>query len=130
MRTTLLILCLISVPTLFGCSSVNWEHDYQNGLAKASQLRRRALVQVHSNISPECREMEEVFSDPDVQQLMQNFVPIRLDTVMHRGIVEQLGIQAVPTFLIIRPDLTVAGSHAGALSAEKFRIFLIRHTYD
>lgn len=125
-------LLLGTLPALAcGCSPVRWEGNYQRGLAEASQLRRRALVQVHSNVSGDCRQMEdEVFSDPEVQKLLQGFVPIRVDAMLDRVIVEQLGVQVVPTFLVIRPDLTVAGSHAGTMSAEKFRIFLIKNTYN
>jgi hypothetical protein len=125
------ILTIAVFPALAGCSPIKWEHNYQRGLELAQQQRKRALIHVHSNISQGSREMDsEAFSDPEVQQLMANFVAIRLDQLMDRQVVEQLGVQVVPTFFVVRPDMTIVGSHAGKMNAERFRVFLIRNLYD
>jgi thiol:disulfide interchange protein len=114
-----------------GCSPIQWERSYEQGLEQARQQRRRALVHVHSAMSHSSRQMDsEVFTDPEVQRLMANFVAIRLDQVLDRRIVEQLGVQVVPSFFVVRPDMSISASHAGKLDAEKFRVFLIRNLYD
>ena len=43
---------------------------------------------------------------------------------------DQFGVQTVPTFVVIRGDLTVAGSVVGKMDADKFRGFLIKHMFD
>jgi thiol:disulfide interchange protein len=127
----LLIAAIALIGSSAGCSPVRWERNYQTGVQRAAQLGRRALVQFHSHMNPACREMdEEAFADPDVQRMLQNFVCIRVDDVMDRKLAEQFGVQVLPSFYVIRPDMTLAGSQAGKLDAEKFRIFLIKHTFD
>ena len=118
------------LPTLSGCSSVAWERNYQAGLQQAVQQRRRALIQFMSAWNAETHEMEEVFADPKVQHLIANFVPIRVDAVMDKTLADQYGVQALPTFFVVRPDLTVAGTAVGRMDADRFRMFLIKHTFD
>lgn len=115
-----------------GCSPVRWERDYEAGVQRATQLNRRALVQFHSHLSQACREMDEqAFADPDVQKIMQHFVCIRVDDMVDRKLSEQFGVQVLPSFFVIRPDMTLSpGSQTGKLDAERFRAFLIKHLYD
>ncbi len=117
--------------TLVGCNAIIWETDLETGMARARQEGRRALVQFHTLASPDCRAMEhEVFADQEVQELMARFVPIRLDAVLNQKLAQQFNVEVVPTFLIVRPDRQLAGIHNGRMSAENFRLFLIRHGYN
>src|ERR1044071_5357491 len=83
---------------LTGCSGIPWENDYAAGIQRAAQLRRRALIQFCNAMSPECRQMGgEDMHDPDVQRLMANFVPIRVDTAMNKQLTDEFGVQRVPS---------------------------------
>ncbi len=121
---------LIALPALAGCSPITWERDYQKGLQKAVQERRRALIEFMSLWNPESREMEDVFAEPEIQRLMEHYVPIKVDTVMNKTLADQYGVQTLPAFFIIRPDLTVAGGAAGKMDLDRFRVFLIKHSFD
>src|SRR5687767_4121181 len=99
-----------------GCSPVRWERSYEAGIQQSVQSGRRALVQFHSHMNSDCREMDdEAFADPDVQRTLQNFVCIRVDDVLDRKLAQQFGVQVLPSFYIIRPDMTVAGQQSGKL---------------
>ncbi len=114
-----------------GCSSIIWETDLETGMARAQREGRRALVQFHTLANPDCTAMEhEVFADEEVQKLMARFVPIRLDAVLNQKLAQQFNVEVVPAFLIVRPDRQLAGIYSGRMSAEKFRLFLIRHGYN
>lgn len=114
-----------------GCGPVQWEYSYEKGMRQGMQQGRRVLLHFSSTVSMDCREMDaKVFADPDVQQLMQKFVAVRLDTVLHQGLAKQFNVQTVPTFFVLRPDGQIVGSHVGGLDAEKFRIFLIKYSYN
>lgn len=114
-----------------GCSPVQWQYSYEKGMRQALQQRRRVLVQFASTVSMDCQEMDaKVFSNSEVQQLMQKFVAVRLDTVLHQDLVKQFNVQTVPTFFVIRPDGQIVGSHVGTMDAEKFRMFLIKYSYN
>lgn len=130
LRLALLLAAMI-VGCASGCSSIQWERSFEAGLKRAATQRRRALVQFYSAVDGDCMEMDrKVFSDSDVQDLMHNFVAIRLDSVLNRKLTEQFNVQTVPTFFVIRPDGQVAGSTSGVMDTEKFRIFLIKYSYN
>jgi len=125
------LLATLSVALGAGCSPIQWERSYDAGLKRAARQRRRALVQFYSAVNSDCLEMDrKVFSDPDVQELMHHFVAIRVDSVLNKKLTKQFNVQTVPTFFVIRPDRQIAASTSGKMDAEKFRIFLIKYTYN
>ena len=100
-------------------------------MGKAAQQRRRALVWFYAAANKDCRAMsKDVFEDADVQQVMKEFVAIRLDTLLNRKLTHQFNVQVVPTFVVMRPDWSVAGSYAGKMDKETFRYFLIKNRYN
>jgi thioredoxin-related protein len=121
---------LLSVACLTGCGPVHWESSLEAGLSKAANERRPALVMFGSVASPDCMEMDrDVFEDPDVQKVLKLFVPVRLEYVLHGKLAKELGVQTVPTFVVYRPDRTVAGVHEGKMDVHNFTIFLIKYRY-
>lgn len=129
-RISLGLACVLSA-LLAGCGPINWEHDPQTGLRQALQNRQRALIEFTTGIDEGASQMDsEVFSDPDVQNLMKKFVAIRVDTNLHQSLVEHFSIQKTPAFVVVRPDLTVADIHQGTMDADKFRLFLIKNSLN
>lgn len=119
------------VSPLVGCGPINWERSYERGMGKAAQQRRRAVVQFYSSVNKDCQDMDdEVFTKAEVQDVMKDFVAIRLDTVLNRKLTHDFSVQIVPTFVIMRPDWSVATVHAGKMDAEAFRYFLIKNRYN
>ena len=131
-----LIRCVVIViggliPLLAGCSTVNWEHDYKVGVRRAGQLRKRVLLQFHSNVNSHCMEMDrEVFTNPEVQKLMGEYVAVRLDYLLNKKLADDIDIQIVPTFLVLRHDGVIVGSHKGKMDETEFKYFLIKHRYN
>ena len=122
---------LAACELIVGCGPIQWETSYDKGMRQAMDQRRRVLVEFVSRVSPDCADMDmSVFSDADVQKLMQKFVAIRLDTVFDKELAKYFNVQATPSFFVIRPDGQIVGSHSGKLDAEKFRIFLIKSSYN
>ena len=119
------------VPLLAGCGAIQWEHDYKQAVSRAAQLQKRVLLQFHSNVSQDCMEMErKVFTDPEVQQLMGEYVAVRLDYLLNKKLAGDLDVQVVPTFLILRHDGAIVGHHVGKMDQVKFKYFLIKHRYN
>ena len=115
---------------LAGCGSVNWGTNLEAGLSKAAVERRPALVMFSSMVSPDCISMDkEVFPDPSVQKALRSYVLVRIDYVLHRKLAKELNVQTVPTFVVFRPDRTVAGIQEGKMDARSFSVFLIKYRY-
>lgn len=118
------------VVSATGCSTIVWEPGLQAGLQKAARTGKPALVQFHAMFDSECMEMDaDVFSDPDVEETMRDYVPIRLDYGWKRDLADRLGVEVLPTFFIFRADGSLAGSHAGKMNAVNFRTFLMKYRY-
>ena len=126
-RLTWLLAGAVSLTA--GCSGVNWRRSLDSAMTEAAESRKRVLVEFHHALNDDCRKMDrEVFTDPEVEDLLdRHFVPVRLDSVVHRERARQLGVQVYPTFFVLRPDGTVAGSRAGRLDTDRLRAFLIYH---
>ncbi len=113
-----------------GCGPIRWERTLEAGLKRAAAEQRPALIMFASAVSMDCREMDQkVFSDPQVQKTMETFVPVRLDFVWDRKLAEDLGVRSVPSFVVFRPDRSVAGFHEGKMDAAKFGTFLVKYRY-
>ncbi|UCD27607.1 MAG: thioredoxin family protein [Planctomycetota bacterium] len=118
------------IPLLAGCGGIHWEHDYTKGLRRAAQLRKRVLVQFHSNVNADCMEMEQkVFNNSEVKELITEYVAIRLDYYLNKQLADDLNVQVLPTFFVLRSDGAIIGSHGGKMDKEKFRYFLIKNRY-
>lgn len=117
---------------LAGCSPIKWQRDYAAGISQATQTNRRALVQFYSHMNMDAQVMDnEVFSDPSIQRLIaDHFVAIRVDDLLNRDLSRQFNVQVLPAFFVIRPDMTVAGSSAGKMDKDKFRLFLIKNAFN
>ncbi len=130
-RRMALVVAVLFGGLAAGCGPINWEYDHQVGLQKAVQNRQRALIEFVSGFDQGANQMDsEVFSDPDVQHLMRRFVPIRLDLGMNRELAQQFGVEKTPAFVVVRPDLSVAGATQGTMAADEFRRFLIRNSLN
>ncbi|GEM_PF-724432 len=122
---------LLVVAGLTGCSPIRWEVSYEHALQLAAERRARVLVAFHSVANADCRAMDaEVFSDANVQKHVRQYVPVRLDPVIHRQLAKQFGVETVPAFLVVRPDGAVMGSRGGRMDAEQFGYFLIRNRFN
>ena len=131
LKVLIALTALATCGLIAGCGSVQWQYSFDKAQRQAAQQRRRMLVEFASAASMDCQEMDaKVFTNAEVRQLMQRFVPVRLDTVFHRDLARQFNVQTTPTFFVIRHDGQIVGSYAGKLDAEKFRIFLIKYSYN
>ncbi len=125
---TCALLCLAAAA---GCSGVPWQYDFQGGLRDAAESRKRLLLMFCTAVSPSCREMDaEALSDPSNRQLLGGFIPVRVDATMNRELATQYNVEVVPTFVIFRPDGSVAGTGVGGMDPETFRGFLIRNRFN
>jgi hypothetical protein len=121
---------LFSTVCLAGCGPVQWEGNFEAGLSRAASEGRPAVVMFSSAFSPDCGEMDkDVFSDPEVEKVLDVYVPIRLEFVLHAKLAKELNVQTVPSFVVFRPDRSVAGVREGKMDVRSFTMFLIKSRY-
>jgi hypothetical protein len=114
-----------------GCGPIDWVHNERRGMDEAVRTGRRAIIEFVSTFDDEARQMDrDVFSDPEVVELMRRFVAVRLELGSNRQLAEECGVEQTPAFVIVRPDMTVAGMHQGTMQAQQFRAFLIGNSLN
>jgi len=119
------------ISLLAGCGTIHWEHDYKQAVMRAAQMKKRVLLQFHTAVNTDCMEMErKVFTDPEVQKLLGEYVAVRLDYLLNKRLADDLDVQIVPTFLILRHDGAIVGHHVGKMDQIQFKYFLIKHRYN
>ena len=99
-------------------------------MEEAAGLRRRAVLMFVSPWDVNCRAVDQdVFADEDVCNLMREFVAIRLDAHLNQALMQSCRVDALPGFVIIRPDGQIVATKTGALDASQFRMFLLTNLY-
>jgi len=122
---------LLLLPWVAGCGGGMWHYSLDTGMREAQKENKRALVEFY-RMNEACLEMDrKVFSEANVKKILdEHFVKVRLDITTNRVTARRFGITEYPSFIVFRPDGSIAGSRAGALAAEEFRAFLIKTVYE
>jgi hypothetical protein len=118
-------------PWIAGCGGGVWHYSLDAGMREAQQTNKRLLVQFY-RMNEACLEMDQkVFTNENVKQLLDDyFVKVRLDIITNQATARQYGITEYPSFIVFRPDGSIAGTRAGASNADAFRVFLIKTVYE
>lgn len=96
---------------------IAWEHDFDEGMAKAVQEGKPLMVDVFATWCPPCKLLDEqVFSRADVGEASESFVTVRVDGDKHPDLREKLNVGSYPTVLFLMPDGTEIGRSIGAVS--------------
>ena len=126
------------VPTYFqptsyessrtGSQAINWNPNIRNAVNQAAQQKRPILVQVSARWCPQCIRMkEETYTNRKLTSLIsERFVAISVDADQQRDFIEQMGIQSLPTTLIVASDLQVLNRLEGFQSADQLLQLLSR----
>ncbi len=109
--------------------AVNWNCNLREAAAIAKQSGRPMLIKVSAEWCGYCRRMKrETFADARVvRDISQNFVAVGLDADTNGSIVKQLRITALPTVLVVSPDLRILAREEGFRTAVQMGQLMHRH---
>lgn len=105
-------------PTAISPSPVGWIASEDQGLQVAAKENRVMLIDFYADWCPPCQELEiGFFRKPEVVELLQKMVPVRIDATFNRPetqvVIKKYGVIGWPTIQFISPqgeilkDLTV-----------------------
>jgi len=103
-----------------------WHHQPEAAIELAEESGKPLLVVFGGKRCSWCRKLEkETLADPQVaRQLAEQFVPLHLDLAEHSTLGEQLGVEALPTTVILSPEGELLARNPGFLPAGKYRQLL------
>ena len=100
-------------------AGVAWHGNLQEAAQQAAAQHKPLLVMVKARWCGPCHKMlEQTFPNPAVvARINSSFVPVLLDADEQSAVVQSLGIEAMPTVLVISPERKVTGRLTGFQSA-------------
>jgi len=103
-------------------AEVQWRHDYRAAREEARQKNRPLFMDVGTANCHWCTQLDvSTFRDPTiVQQLNQDFIPVRIDADRMPSFAQAMQINSYPTLVFASPEGQVLGKHEGYLDAGRF----------
>lgn len=108
--------------------TISWNTDIRRAANLANQENRPILIQISAPWCSHCERMKnETYTDPNLMDLIsQRFVAIAVNADDQKDFVRQMGIQSLPTTLIVAPDLRILNRRHGFQSAQQLMQTLSR----
>lgn len=110
MRTTVLLAAVVCYMTASATADdVNWRTTYGKAAREAALTGKPMLMQITAPWCTYCVKMNvETFTDPQTAKHVNGcFIPFKIDADLHAELVEAIGIESLPTTVIIAPDFKI-----------------------
>ena len=123
--TYLLALSLLSINTL---KADEWMRSLEDAKKIAIATNKLILVDFWAVWCGPCQKMDrESWSHQDVQLLMENFVPVKIDVTRNRGLTKRYTVNAIPYIYILDGNGKVLFKNIGYLSKHKVISLLTKY---
>lgn len=118
---------LLNVSTSVAWSAdIEWKQDLRAASQESGQTGRPLLLKFTADWCGYCRKMKaETFSDPRiVEHVTGCFVPVEVNADRNPKLMEAIGVEALPTTVIVSPELRVIRKFKGYQSADQLDGYL------
>lgn len=83
-------------------SSVHWLHSLAEGYAISAETKKPLFLYFYINGGEWCERLDkESFSDSRVRDLLNRFVPVRVNAYIERGLSEKYGVEGTPAMIVL-----------------------------
>lgn len=105
-----------------------WGTDYGLAWQRAKKLNRPVLLHFHATWCGPCRQMErDVLNSPRVlQELNSCVVAVKVDCDQQPALVQEFGVAALPSDILVTTDGKMQRVNAGFVSAESYTSLISR----
>ncbi|APZ94316.1 thioredoxin family protein [Fuerstiella marisgermanici] len=99
--------------------TLKWETDMQSATRISQQTGRPMLVKVTADWCGYCKRMKaETFTNAGIiGEINATFVAVELNADTNRELIKRMGVQSLPTILVISPDQQILDREEGFRSA-------------
>ena len=114
------ILLIIPGETKAGDTKIDW-YDYEEGMALANAENKNVMLYFHTDWCSWCRRMDaDTFSNGDVIDKSQDFIPIRIDGDDRRDLVDKYKVDGYPTVIFLNSTGSTTNKVVGYQNSNQF----------
>ena len=108
-RVVLLVFCMLGVvSSQADAAKIAWQSDFRKAAAEATRLKKPLLIEVTATWCTYCRKMKFTYADTQIANHVNHcFVPLAVDADTNKRLMESLGVESLPTTLIVSPRMKI-----------------------
>lgn len=112
-------------------SNANWITSFEDGKKMALASNKFMIVDFSATWCGPCKKMDsESWSDTEVNQVLENYIQVKIDIDQERDLAEKYGIQGVPNMSIMDGNGKVLYSFSGYYDAIGLKRELIKFAFS
>lgn len=113
------LLAVAIVPAPASAAGIVWRTRFEEAAQEAAAHHKPMLVMVKARWCGPCHKMlNQTFPDAGLaSRVAGHFVPVLIDADEHAALVKSLGVEAMPTVLVVSPERKIAGRFTGFQTA-------------
>lgn len=117
----LIVVAVVSRAREPGEERIPWRTNLIDARAEAQTDNKPVLLYFTADWCGPCQTMRRTtWANPDVEQALQEFVPVKIDIDAQPVVAMQYGIMSVPTYAVLNGDGQPIRSAVGAIAPADF----------
>ncbi len=122
------LLCLLTVSQF---SNANWVTSFDDAKKLALASNKFMIVDFWATWCGPCKKMDfDSWSDPQVNQVLDNYIKVKIDIDLERSLANRYGINSIPNMFIMDGNGKVVYSFLGYHDASQLKSELLKFSFS